>query len=150
MKKLALLLSLLGLMLALAPSTSNAQTVPTGKFYSTLGGSVDSIRCISNTANYLYIAPTLNYKCGAYQASVTRVSSAIGGTIFLQGSVDGTNWYTATYYTGDTLTVANSASQTGAVVLKANEGLPYKYYRLKCTGASSDTMTVKATFVGRY
>lgn len=115
----------------------------------TLTSSVDSVRCISTTPNYLYIAPTQSYSAATFQADVTRVSTAIGGTIFLQGSLDGTNWHNASLNVGDTVTVANSASQSLLIKVKASDGLMFRHYRLKCTGASSDTMTVKAKFVGR-
>lgn len=114
-----------------------------------LSNHVDSIRCISTTPNYLYVAPTQSYGTAVFQATVTRVSAAIGGTIFLQGSVDNSNWHTATYAAGDTVTVADAASQVLKIYVAPTNGLPYKYYRLKCTGASSDTMTVKAKFCAR-
>lgn len=126
-----------------------AATAITTSMTSTLGGSVDSIRCISNTPNYLYVSPTQDYRTAIFQATVTRVSTAIGGSIFVQGSVDNSNWHTATYSAGDTATVADAASQVLKIYIAPNSGLPYRYYRLKCTGASSDTMTVRAKFCAR-
>lgn len=123
--------------------------VVVGTMTASTSSSVDSIRCISNTPNYLYAVPTQDFSTAVIQATVTRVSAAIGGTIFLQGSVDNSNWHTATYAAGDTVTVADAASQVLKIYVAPTNGLPYKYYRLKCTGASSDTMTVRAKFCAR-
>lgn len=146
MKKL---FAILAVCLFIGTVQSNAQGVVTKGMTTSLSSSVDSIRCISTTPNYLYINPTNAYKCGIFQSTVTRVSVAIGGSIFLQGSVDGTNWFTATYAAGDTNTVADAASQVLKIEVKPTNGLPYRYYRIKCTGANADTMTVKAKFNGR-
>jgi hypothetical protein len=135
-------------MFAFAGPDASAQ-VQTATMRNSLTTSVDSIRCISTVANYLYVSPSRDYHTGVFQPTVTRRSTAIGGSIFLQGSVDGSNWYTTTYAAGDTVTVADAASQVLKIVLTPTNGLPYKYYRLKCTGASSDTMTVRAIFCGR-
>ena len=145
MKKIFALLSIVTICYC---QSSTAQVVVKA-MTSSLTNSVDSIRCISTTPNYLYISPTNDYRTAVYQSTVTRVSAAIGGSIFLQGSVDGTNWHTATNVAGDTNTVADAASQVLKIVTGPLYGVPYKYYRLKCTGASSDTMTVKAKFCGR-
>lgn len=140
---------LLACLIGLASMAASAQSVYK-PLYTSLTSSVDSIRCISTTPNYLYIPLTQGYMAGSFQANVTRVSTAIGGTIFLQGSNDGTNYFNASFNTGDTATVANSASQSLLIRVRASDGMPFKYYRLKCTGASNDTMTVKAFFHGRY
>jgi hypothetical protein len=114
-----------------------------------LTSSVDSVSCISTTPNYLYVSPTREYSGAVFQATVTRRSAAIGGTIFLEGSVDASNWHTATYAAGDTATVADAASQILKITVVPANGLPYRYYRLKCTGTSADTMTVRAIFCAR-
>jgi hypothetical protein len=118
---------------------------------SALNGSVDSVTAIATTPNYLYVDAVSNgYSTAIVQCTVTRVSSAIGGTIFLQGSVDGTNWHTATYNAGDTVTIADAASQVLKIEIKPTDGIPYKSYRAKIVGTSGDTMYVKSKFCGRY
>ena len=150
MKKVFTILTIVALAIIAIPQQSKSQGVITKSMTSSLTNSVDSIRCISNTANYLYISPVQgSYDCAIFQPAITRISAAIGGTIFLQGSVDGTNWWTATYAAGDTVTVADAASQVLKIYVPPTAGLPFKHYRLKCTGASSDTMTVRAKFCGR-
>lgn len=146
MKKLTLFFAIL---IGLATMTATAQSVYKPMYTSTTSN-VDSVRCISTTPNYLYIPLTQNYSAGSFQANVTRVSTAIGGSILLQGSNDGTNYFNASFNTGDTATVANSTTQSLLIRVRESDGFPYKYYRIKCTGASSDTMTVKAYFHGRY
>lgn len=139
MKKL---LSILILSFALASFTQAQVVVATMK--ASLTSTVDSVRCVGTTPNYLYISPNGDYSTAVYQATVRRVSTAIGGSIFLQGSIDGTNWYTATNVAGDTMTVADAATQALKTVVGPTYGNPWKSYRLKFTGASSDTMYVKA------
>ena len=149
MKKLFAISLLAAMFMADAPD-AKSQGIVTANMTSTVGGTTTSITCISNTANYIYVQPDQgHYTTAIFQATVTRVSAAAGGTIFLQGSVDNSNWHTATYAAGDTATVANSASQVLKIYVAPTSGLPFKYYRLKCTGASSDTMTVAAKFCGR-
>lgn len=151
MKKLFPILILSAALMFAAPESKSQVIVKA--MTSSLTNAVDSIRCISTTANYLYIsngAVSNGYTGAVFQSTVTRVSAAIGGSIFLQGSVDGTNWHTATYAAGDTNTVADAASQVLKIEVKPVSGINYKHYRLKCTGASGDTMTVKSKFCGRY
>lgn len=129
-----------------------AQGVVSATMHSTLTGSTDSIRGNGTTSAYLYVAPTLSYRCASFQAVVTRISTAMGGSITLQGGNDGTNYYTFTGLGSDTIkpvTISDAASQISAIIVNQNNGLPYKYWRLKCTGSSSDTITVRSSFTGR-
>lgn len=126
-----------------------AQAV-TKTFTDTIGSRVDSITCISNTANYIYASPTTGiFHSAVIQLKVDRVSAAAGGIAFLQGSIDGTNYYTATYAAGDTVTIANSASQYLKINIPPAAAFAWKHLRLKCTGASSDTIRVRAVICGR-
>ena len=114
-----------------------------------LTSAVDSVRSNGTTPVYLYVSPKGQYTTGVFQATVTRVSTAIGGTITMQGSLDGTNWYNATNAAGDTLTIANSATQSQRLKVPASYGLPFYHYRLAIVGVSNDTMTVRAKFAAR-
>ncbi len=125
---------------------SNAQSA---KMYATASGGADSIRCTGTVANYLYVKPTQAYKCASYQANITRISAAMGGSIILQGSNDGVNFLSASAATGDTITVTDAATLSGVIKTAPATGVLFQYYRLKCVGASSDTMTVKGWFNGR-
>lgn len=77
--------------------------------------------------------------------AVTKISGTVGGTITLQGSIDGTNWKAAN--TADTQTAlatvtATDASNTYHWRLTGN---PYPYYRVSWTG----TGTMSASFTSK-
>jgi len=149
MKKLFSLVLLIAVALIVMPPDSKGQSVTTKTFMSAVGGKVDSVRCISTTPNYMYITPTAAYKVGVVQLTITRISTAIGGTAFLQGSIDNVNWHTATYAAGDTVTIANSASQVLLIKIPPAAGMPWKHLRIKATNASNDSLTMRAIYCGR-
>jgi hypothetical protein len=99
------------------------------------------------TASYLYASPLQATKMGSFQFNVTRVSSAINGSILLQCSNDGTNWITPS--AADTLHISNSATQQLMYNVPASTGLTYLKYRFKCLQLSGDTATVAGYFYGR-
>lgn len=109
---------------------------------------------ISTGSKSFVVAPSLNYKTATFQVVATRVSAAQGGTWLIYGSNDGTNYMQLTEsthpaVTNDTLTVANAATSSTFTGILPVEGISFKYYKITVTGASSDTMTVKAWFNGR-
>lgn len=69
------------------------------------------------------------------QARFERLSGTAGGTATLQGSLDGTNWATAS---ATTYTVTNTADQSTGWVIT---GSPWLYYRVSYTGTG--TMAVR-------
>lgn len=115
-----------------------------------LTSSVDSVRSNGTTPVYLYM-PNIKgqYTTAVFQATATRISAAMAGTINMEGSLDGTNWYNASNAAGDTITVANAATQTSRLRVLPTYGLPYYHYRLKIIGTTNDTMTVRAKFGAR-
>jgi len=77
--------------------------------------------------------------------SVTKISGTVGGTITLQGSIDGTNWKAVN--TPNTATAlatftATDASNTYHWVIS---GSPFPYYRVSWTG----TGTMSASFTAK-
>jgi hypothetical protein len=77
--------------------------------------------------------------------AVTKISGTVGGTITLQGSLDGTNYKAA--YALNTATAlatftATDASNTYHWIIS---GSPYKYYRVSWTG----TGTMAASFTAQ-
>ncbi len=77
--------------------------------------------------------------------AVTKISGTVGGTITLQGSLDGTNWKAVN--TPNTATAlatftATDASNTYHWVIS---GSPFKYYRVSWTG----TGTMSASFTAK-
>lgn len=71
------------------------------------------------------------------QAVVTKISGTVGGNVFLQGSLDGTNFKNVG---ADTLTNTDQTTNTKIFVLDGN---PYLYYRLLLTGSGTMSATIK-------
>jgi hypothetical protein len=126
----------LGLFMAIGYNAQSQQMSPSGGV--TSGGV---------TAAYLTVSPTLAYKCASFQVNVTRVSTAMVGTLTMQASNDGTNYVTPA--AGDTIHVSDAATQYGMFTIAPATGVLYKYYRIKCVQLANDTATVKAYFNGR-
>lgn len=141
MKKFIILLAVVS-----ASFVAQAQNPVTKYMTTTLTGSVDSVRSGNTTPAYLYVAPTQSYKCASVQTSSRRTTAAQGGTIFLQGSNDNSTWFTFSPNgsSSDTVTIANSATSTGSIIIPSSKGIPYKYLRAKIAQASTDTAYVKA------
>lgn len=85
----------------------------------------------------------------AIQASCVETSGTSEGSLYLEGSLDGTYWETITETTGflnaypnDTLTLADAA-----VGLWYLEKSPFIYYRLQGTGGASDATEVTVKWV---
>jgi hypothetical protein len=150
--KLYLIASLIACTIMLSFGSSSAQV---GVLYSTIpsavGGAVggaDTTRTIGTTPTYLYYKLNSNSsKAASVQVSYTRRSASMGGTFSLQYSNDGVNYGTTqdpNAGQSDTITVTNGATFTQLLTIPASFGLPYQYVRLRCTGASGDTASVKA------
>ncbi len=76
---------------------------------------------------------------------VTKISGTVGGTITLQGSIDGTNWkalYTLNTATALPTFTATDASNTYHWIIT---GSPMPYYRVSWTG----TGTMAASFTAK-
>ncbi len=73
------------------------------------------------------------------QAVVTKISGTVAGTVFLQGSLDGTNYLNIGI---DTLTNTDVTTNTKIWVI---EGSPYSYYRLLLTGSGTMSATIKGS-----
>lgn len=145
MKKIIFLLIFSVACAAVSPVKAQAYKM----FASNSTSGVDSISCISTTPNYLYINPKAAYKCASFQAVATRRADSMGGTIIIQGSNNGSDYQTVTVAAADTITISDAATSAGIITVAPSTGVLYQYYRLKCTGASGDTMTVRGWFNGR-
>lgn len=96
---------------------------------------------------YLTVATTAaNRNVAAIQVVVTKISGTVAGTITLQGSLDGTNFFALTDSTTSptitTKTATDVASQTFAWLVNHS---PWVYYRISYTGSG----TMSASFIGR-
>lgn len=77
--------------------------------------------------------------------AVTKISGTVGGTITLQGSLDGTNWKavnTPNTATALATITATDASNTYHWIIS---GSPFRYYRVSWTG----TGTMSASFTAQ-
>jgi len=89
---------------------------------------------LTNTdTSYLVANGVSSFADLTFQFTNTKVSGTPGGTIILQGNVDGTNWYTlkndATQTVGisDTVTIANGNTISAYIV----KNHPYTNYRIR-------------------
>jgi len=83
--------------------------------------------------------PTVNT---TIQVNVTKISGSVGGTISLQGSLDGTNWKALnTAETQTALATVTATDATNVYHWRLN-GSPFLYYRVSWTG----TGTMSASF----
>ncbi len=99
------------------------------------------------TANYDSLNLSLAYKCASFQCNVTRISTAMSGTVTLQASNDnGAHWFGTA--AGDTVHIADAASQTAVISIAPATGVLYKSYRLRVTQVAGDTVTIKSWFHG--
>jgi len=75
---------------------------------------------------------------------VTKISGTVGGTITLQGSIDGTNWKAMN--TVDTQTALATITATDATNTYHYRlaGSPFPYYRVTWTGTGTMSATIAA------
>jgi hypothetical protein len=149
---------LLWVALCFASLVSNAQVPMLATIPSSTGlGPSGAVTATSPgiTPVYLYVQPKNMYRVASFGVKATRVSTGMNGSAFLQGSVDGINYFALS--TTDSIHISNAATDAGdkAIVLTTSStaypsnGLPYPYYRLKFVQIAGDTATVQAWFYGR-
>lgn len=129
-KKFGFLLLVIGLSL-----NSNAQTAKT------LALAAGDTAVNTGTSTKALPVITAGYAGAAIQVTLTRNSGTAGGSLVIQGSNDGTNYYTIS----SSVTPTNSASQ--AIVFQVAEPLPvYLRTLLTGTGTMNVTQTVKYVY----
>ncbi len=107
-----------------------------------------SIDTVTNTGtNYL---GNLVLVSGARQTvtvviTVTKVSGTVAGTITLQGSYDGTNFFALNTPETQTALATKTAADASAIYHYRLQGNPLPYYRVSWTGAG--TMVAKMSAV---
>ena len=77
--------------------------------------------------------------------SVTKLSGTVGGTITLQGSIDGTNWKALNTPNTATALATFTAADASATYHWIISGSPMPYYRVSWTG----TGTMAASFTAK-
>jgi len=130
-------------LVALAVVGVQAQSVT---FYQPLGSNL-TIDTVANTGT-TYVSTTSRLKNDGHytntviQVNVTKISGTVGGTISLQGSVDGTNWKALnTAETQTALATVTATDATNSYHWRLN-GSPFQFYRVSWTG----TGTMSASF----
>lgn len=142
MKKILSIFLAIIFLLALTVGVSKAQT-------STMTNSGDTI---VNTATEACSLKVVNsYKTITVHALITKISGTVGGTLTLQGSVDGVTFVTvdtATFITDGaaTYTPTNVASQSKIWVM---ENTPYLWYKLSYAGTGTMSATLKGYLLPR-
>jgi len=131
-------------LVALLSITSQAQVADFFNALST-GGVFPKSDTVTNTATgtvqcrILKDLPTVNT---TIQVNVTKISGTVGGTISLQGSLDGTNWKALnTAETQTALATITATDATNSYHWRLT-GSPFLYYRVSWTG----TGTMAASF----
>lgn len=118
-------------------------------FYNPLpaGKTITSDTVTNGATNYLTTYPKSNG--GAFtttiQVVVTKISGTVGGTISLQGSLDGTNFKALNTAETQTALATITAADASAVYHWRLNGSPFTYYRVSWTG----TGTMAASFSAR-
>jgi hypothetical protein len=103
---------------------------------------------VTNTATIYLTSPQINPNKGlstTVQVNVTKISGTVGGTISLQGSLDGTNFKALnTAETQTALATVTATDATNVYHWRLN-GNPFLYYRVSWTG----TGTMSASFTAK-
>ncbi len=97
---------------------------------------------LNTSVDTMSLTTIRDYESAGVQVVVTKATGTMAGTAILYGSLNGTNYVS----TGDTLTLANSTTNT---TIWTKTAPVWKYYRILVGGATTVTGTCAATFVGR-
>jgi hypothetical protein len=99
----------------------------------------------NTTPGYLYSQAIVGYKdvTNITVASI-EVTGTTAGTLTLEASMDGTNWYNVYNSTDTTYSFALSDVTTSQVYRWQLLGVANKYYRVKSTGSGSPSYTTTA------
>jgi hypothetical protein len=113
--------------------------------YTMLQPGGQSIDTVTNTG-VAYVSSVLVKPAPAvtttFWVSVTKISGTVGGTISLQGSLDGTNWKALNQPNTQTAVTTITATDATANYHWVISGSPFQYYRVSWTG----TGTMAASF----
>lgn len=105
----------------------------------TIKNSIDTlINAGTVTSPILVVTPASTL---TFQVVVTKISGTVGGSVALQGSLDGVNYFAISG--ASNLTLTDVASQKNLWILT---GANYSYYRLLSTGSG----TMRALVVAKY
>lgn len=136
MKKLFILL------FALVAFVSSAQVFDLKSIYSVTSDTVTNTGTVYLTTPSVSAAPATTT---TIWVAVTKISGTVGGTITLQGSLDGTNFKALNTPNTATALATFTAADASATYHWVISGSPFKYYRVSWTG----TGTMAASFTAQ-
>lgn len=122
------------LLFGIAAFTATAQLAPKALTTTSYGNLLDTV---TNTATKVTTPfRVTNWKVGITgHVVVTKISGTVGGTLALQGSMDGTNWSTI----GSTSTPSDATANYAF-----NTTVGWYYYRFSYAGTGTMSASIKA------
>lgn len=103
---------------------------------------------VTNTATVFITSPVISPAPATSTTiwiAVTKISGTVGGTITLQGSLDGTNWKAMNTVDTQTALATITATDASNTYHYRLDGSPFPYYRVSWTG----TGTMSASFTAK-
>lgn len=94
------------------------------------------------TTTYVTFA-SIKSKVKSFQATVTKISGTVAGTVLLQGTIDGSAWVDLNT---DTLTLANQATNTKVWTITSTS---YNSYRAKFTTTGTQVSYMTLAYMRR-
>ncbi len=140
MKKIAILL-FVGLAAFLTIDVK-AQVADFRSVYNLTSDTVTNTATITMTSPAISPAPATST---TIWIAVTKISGTVGGTLTLQGSIDGTNWKAMNTVDTQTALATITATDASNTYHYRLAGSPFPYYRVSWTG----TGTMAASFTAK-
>lgn len=130
---------------ALCLDVSFGQSTASASTMTTVGSPVINTATVTST-----LKVTDTYKQVTVQAIITKVSGTIAGTLTLQGSLDGVNYFTiptaATVAGAATYTATDVATQSATFIVNGSSAL---FFRVSYTGTGTMNATVVSYLLAR-
>lgn len=108
------------------------------------GSASDTV--VNTATGYVGLTVLNHYERVGIQTVITEISGTTGGTVTLQGSIDGTNYVTVSSSFSDAQTYTPTDVAVSSKLFTVT-GSPYKYYRLSYTGTGTMSATIKGYLV---
>lgn len=138
---------LFGMLIALVAFTSMEAKAQVKTFLSPYSLSSDTV---TNTGTaYLTLQNKGDGASTVIQVNVTKISGTVGGTISLQGSLDGTNFKALNTEETQTALATITATDANNVYHWRLKGNPFLYYRVSWTGTGTMAASFTASLLSR-
>lgn len=139
-----LLLAVLSFGAVIVPTTSVQAQSSAVSFVSQYGNVLDTTLTGNLTKDFtLSNQITSSFNIIEIQFTATKISGTVGGTVTVQTSLDGTDWYTAQGTTAYTLTDATQITSFKITNYCA------RYIRIRTVGTGTMSAQIKAKYVAR-